>query len=650
MAETNPPNGRGPDRSRQPSMKGKEAAEGRPKVDSSLLERADEEAPRSWRARVASWREAYTNIPRAFQLVWAASAPMAVAMLIFTIILSLLPASQAVVGGWIVDRIVGLIGAEAPMQGLRTMLPLLGLEFVLITMASVLRQLSSLAEHVLNARLNLHINALIIRKALALDLSYFEDADFYDQLQNARREADRRGLQIVVQSFGLVQNLITLASFALLLIRFSPLLTLILFCATIPTFIAQNRFAQLNFRILSWRAPERRKMTYYEHLLTVDSNVKEIKLFGVGEPLLDRYSRIFTQLYEEDEVLARRRSAASVGWGLLTSLSYYLAYAWIVLRTIAGTITLGDMTVYLSVFRQSQSTFQGLFSSLTSLYENSLFMSNLFSFLALGPQMAQAKKPQPMPARIQEGIEFRDVSFRYPGREGWALRGVNLILRPGEKMALVGANGAGKTTLIKLLTRLYDPTEGAIYLDGVDLREYDITEWRQKIGVIFQDFVRYHLSASENIGLGQWDAMDDDARVREAAEKGNADEVISALPHGYDTVLGRWFRDGHELSGGEWQKVALGRAFMREAELLVLDEPTAALDARHEYQIFQQFRALTEGRMAVLISHRFSTVRMADRIAVIEDGRIAELGSHEALMALAGTYAHLFNIQAQGYR
>ncbi|MCB9128821.1 MAG: ABC transporter ATP-binding protein [Ardenticatenales bacterium] len=631
-------------------MKGKEAAEGRPKVDSSLLERADEEAPRSWRARVASWREAYTNIPRAFQLVWAASAPMAVAMLIFTIILSLLPASQAVVGGWIVDRIVGLIGAEAPMQGLRTMLPLLGLEFVLITMASVLRQLSSLAEHVLNARLNLHINALIIRKALALDLSYFEDADFYDQLQNARREADRRGLQIVVQSFGLVQNLITLASFALLLIRFSPLLTLILFCATIPTFIAQNRFAQLNFRILSWRAPERRKMTYYEHLLTVDSNVKEIKLFGVGEPLLDRYSRIFTQLYEEDEVLARRRSAASVGWGLLTSLSYYLAYAWIVLRTIAGTITLGDMTVYLSVFRQSQSTFQGLFSSLTSLYENSLFMSNLFSFLALEPQMAQAKKPQPMPARIQEGIEFRDVSFRYPGREGWALRGVNLILRPGEKMALVGANGAGKTTLIKLLTRLYDPTEGAIYLDGVDLREYDITEWRQKIGVIFQDFVRYHLSASENIGLGQWDAMDDDARVREAAEKGNADEVISALPHGYDTVLGRWFRDGHELSGGEWQKVALGRAFMREAELLVLDEPTAALDARHEYQIFQQFRALTEGRMAVLISHRFSTVRMADRIAVIEDGRIAELGSHEALMALAGTYAHLFNIQAQGYR
>ncbi|MCB9171385.1 MAG: ABC transporter ATP-binding protein [Ardenticatenales bacterium] len=631
-------------------MKGKEAAEGRPKVDSSLLERADEEAPRSWRARVASWREAYTNIPRAFQLVWAASAPMAVAMLIFTIILSLLPASQAVVGGWIVDRIVGLIGAEAPMQGLRTMLPLLGLEFVLITMASVLRQLSSLAEHVLNARLNLHINALIIRKALALDLSYFEDADFYDQLQNARREADRRGLQIVVQSFGLVQNLITLASFALLLIRFSPLLTLILFCATIPTFIAQNRFAQLNFRILSWRAPERRKMTYYEHLLTVDSNVKEIKLFGVGEPLLDRYSRIFTQLYEEDEVLARRRSAASVGWGLLTSLSYYLAYAWIVLRTIAGTITLGDMTVYLSVFRQSQSTFQGLFSSLTSLYENSLFMSNLFSFLALEPQMAQAKKPQPMPARIQEGIEFRDVSFRYPGREGWALRGVNLILRPGEKMALVGANGAGKTTLIKLLTRLYDPTEGAIYLDGVDLREYDITEWRQKIGVIFQDFVRYHLSASENIGLGQWDAMDDDARVREAAEKGNADDVISALPHGYDTVLGRWFRDGHELSGGEWQKVALGRAFMREAELLVLDEPTAALDARHEYQIFQQFRALTEGRMAVLISHRFSTVRMADRIAVIEDGRIAELGSHEALMALAGTYAHLFNIQAQGYR
>jgi ATP-binding cassette subfamily B protein len=612
----------------------------------------DEKPPRKpWRERLQNVIKAYGNVPGAFRLVWAASRSMTLAMLALTLIAALLPSAQAILAGRIVDRVVALIdtGGDA-MAGLRSMLPLLGLEFGLILISSVSSQLRSLAEHILNSRLNLHINVLIIRKALALDLSYYEDADFYDKLQNARKEADWRALRIVTQSFGLIQSTITLLTFAVLLVQFSPWLTLILFGATIPSFLAQNKYAGLTFRMLTWRAPERRKMSYFEHLLTVDSYVKEVKLFGVGEPILDRYRDLFWKAFNEDQSLARRRSAASVGWGMLASLSYYLSYAWIILRTIAGAITLGDMTKYLTVFRQSQGTFQALFFGLSELYENSLFMSNLYSFLDLEPQMPPSANLRPMPATIRQGIEFRDVSFRYPGRKEWALHKVNLTLQPGEKLALVGGNGAGKTTLIKLLTRLYDPTEGQILLDGVDLRDYDLAEWRAKIGVIFQDFVRYHLSASENVGLGQIDKLADRERILEASRKGGADPVLTALPDGYDTVLGKWFKDGHDLSGGEWQKVALSRAFMRDAEVLVLDEPTSALDAEQEYQIFQRFRALTSGKIAVLISHRFSTVRMADRIAVIEDGGISELGSHQELMAQNGTYAHLFNIQAQGYR
>jgi ATP-binding cassette subfamily B protein len=391
-------------------------------------------------------------------------------------------------------------------------------------------------------------------------------------------------------------------------------------------------------------------MNYLEHVLTIDNTVKEVKLFGLGEPLLQRYNDLFWKFFHEDERLARRRSLISLLWGLAASASYYAAYAWIIFEAVGGVITIGSMTFYLTLFRQSQGTFQGLFDTINRLYENGLFMDNLFGFLKLTPQMARATRPAPMPERFQQGLEFRHVWFRYPGREGWALRDVNLRIAPGEKLALVGPNGAGKTTMIKLLTRLYDPTEGQITLDGVDLREYDPDELRQRIGVIFQDFVKYQLTVKENIGFGQIDQLDDDARVQDAAERGGADEVVAELPQGIDTMLGRWFEKGHELSGGQWQKVALGRAFMRDGEVLVLDEPTASLDAEREYEIFQRFRELTNGKIAVLISHRFSTVRMADRIAVIEEGQIAELGSHEELLAHGGTYARLFEMQAEGYR
>ncbi|MGQ0601207.1 MAG: ABC transporter ATP-binding protein, partial [Anaerolineales bacterium] len=412
----------------------------------------------------------------------------------------------------------------------------------------------------------------------------------------------------------------------------------------------QSRYAELNFRVLSWRAPEARRLQYLEYLLTDYDAVKEVKLFNLGEPLLGRYADLFWKFLREDQAIARKRSLASLGWGLLATLSYYGAYAWIVWRAVEGGITLGDMTMYLGISRSSQGMFEAIFYGLSDLYENGLFMSNLFAFLELESQMTIAANPLPAPRAIHHGVEFRNVSFKYEGHDEYALRDVNLTIRPGEKIALVGRNGAGKTTLIKLLTRLYDPTEGQILLDGVDLRDYDLRELRQRIGVIFQDFVRYHLAASENVGFGQIEALEDRTRIVGAAQKSGADTVIAALPEGYETMLGRWWSKGRDLSGGEWQKIALARAFMRDCEVIVLDEPTAALDAENEMRVFQQFRELIEDRMAVLISHRFSTVRMADQIYVIEEGRITESGPHADLLALGGTYARLFTLQAESYR
>jgi len=606
--------------------------------------------PKSWAERWQELRSAFRNVPKAFGLVWQAHPGAALAMAVIAVCVGLLPISQAWVAKLIVDQVVAAVtGGVAPEVAIAAALPLLLIEFGLITLGTILSQLRTLAEHMLNARLSNSINTSIIRKSLALDLQFFEDAEFYDKLQNARRESSWRAMSIINTSFNLGSNSITLASFAVSLLAFSPLVALVLFGATIPSFVVQTRYSKLNFRLLTWRAPESRKMNYLEHLLTVDHSAKEIKLFGLGEPLLQRYQDYFWKFYREDEHLARRRSLISVFWGLLASASFYGAYAWIVWRTVSGTITIGAMTFYLTLFRQSQGTFQGMFYNAGQLFESGLFLENLFGFLGLTPQMITGQG-RTVPRPIAQGIEFRNVSFRYPDREDYALRNVSLTVLPGEKVALVGANGAGKTTLIKLLTRLYDPTEGEILLDGVDLREYDLTDLRECIGVIFQDFVRYQVSARENIGFGQIDQLANEARIISASERGGADEVVAKLPNGYDTVLGRWFEKGAELSGGQWQKIALGRAFMRDSEVLVLDEPTAALDAEREYEIFQRFRELTAGRIAFLISHRFSTVRMADRIIVIDGGRVSELGTHHELLELDGTYARLFNMQAEGYR
>jgi len=604
-----------------------------------------------WRSRVREVWQAFGNTPRVFRLVWDCSRPATMAMAGLTLLAAALPAAQAWVAKLIVDGVVSSIGQRLPpVQGLAYVAPYLGMEFGLIFAGAVIGQLRSLAEHLLHSQLTNHVNTLIIRRSLALDLRFFEDAAFYDKQQNARREADVRALRVVNDSFFLVQDTLTLLTLAALLLRFSPWLALILFGAAIPTFVAQSRYARLTFRVITRRAPEARRLSYLEELLTSHESVKEVKLFNLGKTLLGRYHALFWKFYHGDRSIAVRRTLASLEWGLLSTLSYYVSYAWIIWRTVARAITLGDMTMYIAVFRQSQTTFRSLFNRLSNLYENNLFLENLFGYLALEPAMPVSANGRRAPSPIREGIEFRDVSFRYPGSETWVLRDVNLHIRPGERIALVGPNGAGKTTLVKLLTRLYDPTEGQILLDGMDLREYDLTSLRQCIGVIFQDFVQYHLTARENIGFGQVEAQEDMAQVVAAAQKGGAHPIIERLPEGYEAWLGRRWEKGHELSGGEWQKVALSRAFMRDAEVLALDEPTASLDAEAEYQVFQRFGELTAGKIAVLISHRFSTVRMADRIVVIEGGHITEVGSHEELLARSGTYARLFSLQAEGYR
>ncbi len=530
------------------------------------------------RSRLAAWAatqkvgSALINVRRAFAMVWQAHPASALAMALCTVIGAFIPATQAWVGKLIVDGVVTAVRAQAGAEaGLRAVLPYLVVEFALVVVQAGIGQGRSLAEHILHSHINLSLNTRLIRKALSLDLTYFENAEYYDKLENARREADWRTLRIVNGGFYVIQNTFTLLSYGALLVRFSPLLALILFAATIPAFIAQNKYAELTFRMLSSRAPESRRLHYLEYLLTDYHAAKEIKLFGLGEPLLKRYAELFWKFLREDQDIAQKRSWASLLWGLVASLCCYASYAWIVWRAVGATITLGDMTMYLGIFRSSQNTFGWIFDNLNQIYENSLFLDNLFAFLDLPPKMVVAQNPAPMPAHIQHGIEFRNVSFKYDGQKGWALHDLNLYIQPGQKIALVGPNGAGKTTLIKLLTRMYDPSEGQILLDGVDLREYNPADLRLHFGVIFQDFVHYHFSAAENVGVGQIEAANDRPRIERAAQKGGAHDLISGMPEGYETVLGRWFSKGRDLSGGEWQKIALSRAFMRDCDVLVLD-------------------------------------------------------------------------------
>ena len=582
------------------------------------------------------------------RLVWSTSRKLTVALVILSLVAGVLPAVIAYVGKLIVDAVVlaAQTGeAEDRWRAIHFMMIEAG---VVIALAAAQRGIE-MCRSLLRALLGHRVNVMVLEKALTLELRHFEDSEVYDKMTQARREASTRPLSLVMRTFNIGQHTISLLSYAGILLAFSGWAVLVLVIAALPAFLAEAKFSGEAFRLFRWRTPEAREQMYLETVLAREDYVKEVKLFGIGRRLLDRYRGIFRRLFREDRSLTVRRNVWGFFLGALSSLAFYGAYAWIIIATAAGEITLGDMTMYLMVFRQGQSALSSSLTAIGGMYEDNLYVANLYEFLDQPVDAAtgtETRGPNP-----DDGVRFESVSFAYPGSDDLALREVSFHIRPGEKLALVGENGSGKTTLIKLLARLYHPTAGRITLDGLDLREWELRALRQRISVIFQDFARYQLKVGENVGVGDVAAIDDAERWAAAAEKGLAAPFIADLPAKYDTQLGRWFRDGRELSGGQWQKIALSRAFMREgAPIMVLDEPTAAMDAEAEARVFEHVRQATGDQIVIVISHRFSTVRMADHIIVLAGGEIREQGSHDELMALGGTYARLFTLQAAGYQ
>jgi|JFJP01.1.fsa_nt_gi ABC-type multidrug transport system fused ATPase/permease subunit len=605
---------------------------------------------KKWKSINKSWQKPLSIFrygSKALGLVWQTSAVLTLAIALFTLIGGLLPAAIAYVGKLIVDSVV-LASRSGLLSDRNLALSYVGMEAVLIMVLAAAQKGLNVSQSLLRVLLGQKVNVLILEKALTLELAHFEDSEFYDKMTQARSQASSRPLSLISRIFGLGQSALTLLTFSGLLLNFSVWAVIVLVLAAIPSFIAETRFSEHAFRLFRWRSPETRQQHYLETLLAREDYAKEVQLYQLGEMLLKRYRDIFNRLYDADRNLTIQKGFWGYLLGLLSTGAFYAAYAWIVMEAIAGKISLGEMTMYLVVFRQGQSTFAAALTSIGGMYEDNLYLANLYEFLE-----------QPIPksdGKITRGIEldgirFENVSFCYPESQSPVLKNISLHLQHGEKLAIVGENGSGKTTLIKLLTRLYIPSSGRILLDGVDLNDWDIDVLRKRIGVIFQNFVQYQFTVGENVGVGDVDRLNDDQEWEIASEKGMAKPFINNMPKKFETQLGRWFKGGQELSGGQWQKIALSRAFMRsQADILVLDEPTAAMDAEAEMNIFNHFRALTKNQMVVLISHRFSTVRMADKIIVMADGQITEQGSHEQLLAANGRYAHLFSLQAAGYQ
>jgi ATP-binding cassette, subfamily B, bacterial len=576
-------------------------------------------------------------------MVWQSSPTLTATLMVMTVAAALVPPSTAWAGKRIVDGVVARRAHDTMVW--------VSIELGLVAAQTVVQRALALVTQILGLRLGIDVNIAILEKAVGLPLPAFEDSEFYDKMTRARREASTRPLQLVRESFGLVQGVVTLAGYAALLLRFSPWVVWILLAATIPATAAEMQASKLTFQLRNRRSQEWRKLVYLEHVLANDEHAKEVKLFMLGPPLLGRYRDLAGRLFQDDRTVAVRRAAGQL-LSLIATVAFYGAYLVMALAAARGTISIGNLTLYVVAFRQGQQAFQAIIGSIGSIYEQNLYMSNLFDFLDSGSSPAPARLPaDTVAAQRAPGLAFDRVSFRYPGQPDWAIRDVSLVIPRGTSLALVGDNGAGKTTLVKLLTGLYQPTEGRVLLDGRDIASWDESTLRARLGVVFQDFNQYQLSARDNVGLGSVDHLDDDVRIARASEEGGAAEVIAALPHGLQTSLGHWFKDGMELSGGQWQKIALARAFMRqEADILVLDEPTASLDADSEHHVFERFRALARGRTTIVISHRFPTVRMADRIVVLNHGRIVEQGTHDELVAAHGRYAHMFELQASGYR
>jgi ATP-binding cassette subfamily B protein len=617
-------------------------------------------APVSAPGKRPSFRErmnAMRNLPPFLRQVWQTSPALTLASLCLRLLRALLPVAMLYVGKLIIDEAVRLAGAgampplgEALASGhLDTLLELLALELAIAIGSDLLGRVVNYADALLSELFTNATSVRLMEHAAELDLEDFEDPELQDKLDRARRQTMGR-MNLMSQLLGQAQDMVTVISFAAGLVAYAPWLIALLALALVPAFLGESHFNTLGYSLnYSW-TPERRQLDYLRQVGASVETAKEVKIFNLHRFLIDRYKLLAGRFYQANRKLARKRALWGTVLAALGTLGYYAAYAYIAWRTIRGDFSIGDLTFLSGSFMRLRQLLEGLLTGFSQVAGQALYLDDLFSFFAIEPEIRSRPDALPVPRPIREGFVFEDVGFRYPDAERWAVRHLDFRLGAGEVIALVGENGAGKTTLVKLLARLYDPDEGRILLDGRDLRDYDLDDLRANMGVIFQDFVRYHLSAGENIGVGQVDAMSDTARIRDAARRALADEVIDALPGGYGQLIGRRFKNGVDLSGGQWQKIAIARAYMRDAQVMILDEPTAALDARAEFEVFQRFKELSAQRTAVLISHRFSSVRMADRILVLADGRIEASGTHAELMAQGGRYAELFELQAAGYR
>ena len=626
-----------------PPMRGPQARFNRPLTSPS----AEHEPKPSWRERLQALR----NLRPLLVMVWQTHRGYVAAIVALRALRAVVPLAVLWVGKLIIDWAKDGMDAHRAGVPLRwdvlVMLLLVGLAIAVA--GDGLARAGTLVESLLGDLFSNRISVRLMEHAATLDLRHYEDSEFYDHLERARRQTVGR-IALIAILLSSIQDLITLVSLAAALVLYLPWLLLLLVVAVLPSFLGETHYASLGYSLLYRWTPERRQLDYLRYTAASDETAKEIKLFSLSQWLTARYAKLADAFYEANKRLAIRHSVVSALLTTIGTVGYYGAYAIIIYLTVLGRFSIGTLTFLAGSFQQSRDLIQRILLSTSQIYEQSLYLSDLFTFFEMRPSIVSTDGSRPVPVPIREGFEFRDVGFRYPGSEVWAVRHLSFRLEPGERLALVGENGAGKTTLTKLLARLYDPDEGAILLDGVDLRDYDVASLHRNIGVIFQDFVRYAFLLRENIGVGEIGAVEDVPRITVAAERSLAASVAKRFEKGYEQMLGRRFEEGIELSGGEWQKVALARAYLREAQVLILDEPTASLDARAEYEVFLRFAELTTGKMAVLISHRFSTVRMANRILVLEQGQITESGTHEALVARGGTYAELFRLQAAGYR
>ncbi|MEZ5003088.1 MAG: ABC transporter ATP-binding protein [Chitinophagales bacterium] len=597
-----------------------------------------------------SFRESFQALkylPPFFKLIWQTSRKLTIGNIVLRVSQAVFPLAMLFVGKLIIDEIILQIGAE--QKSFVYLWQLVAIEFGLAFFSSLFTRVTNLLDALLGDLFSIRSSEQLIEKAATLDLHQFEDANFYDKLERARRQTTNR-VVLMSQVLTQLQEIITVIFLAAGLIYFEPWLILLLVVAVLPTFLSETYFNQSGYSLVRSWTPERRELDYLRFIGASDETAKEIKIFGLADFIKNRFSDLSEKYYQANKRLALKRSLWGSVFNTLGDVAYYGTYIFIIIRTVAGVLSVGDLTFLSGSFNRLRNLLQSILTRFSSITESALYLQDYFDFMEINPMIKSSENALLIPDRIQKGFQFENVGFQYPGTEKWAVRNLTFELKEGEKLALVGENGAGKTTLVKLLARLYDPTEGRILLDGIDLKEYDLIELRKTIGVIFQDFVKFYFKASENIAIGSINERGEMSKILEAAEDSLADAVIDNLPKKYEQMLGRRFADGVDLSGGEWQKVALARAYMREAKLLILDEPTAALDARAEFEAFQRFSALTQGKTAVLISHRFSTVRMADRILVLRNGEMEEIGSHQELLNNGGLYAELFNLQAKGYQ